>query len=223
MPRKPSEPMLSPFGANLSRLRKERRMSQSELADLLGVTRNTIGNWECGRAFPQLDAIRAISAIFSVSQDSLFDAAGGGKIAPSPATSDVQVFGSIAAGTPLDMEEGDYTFPAPSELIRRHPNAFYLEVDGESMSRVLPNGCMVLVDPDDREPVISGRVYAVAVNGYTATVKRIRSLENGFELIPDSNDPTFRPRVYDYGEEGTETITIIGRVVWYSVPFDYEI
>lgn len=38
---------------------------------------------------------------------------------------------------------------------------------------------------------------------------------------PDSTDPTYRPTVYDYGEPGTETVTIIGRVVWYTLPFDW--
>ena len=90
------------------------------------------------------------------------------------------------------------------------------------MNRVLPNGSLALVDPDMRE-VVSGMVYAVCVNGYDATVKRVRRLENGVELVPDSTDPTFHPVVYDSTVPDTETITIIGRVVWYTVPFDFEL
>ena len=220
-------PISNPFAENLVRLRKERKMSQQALADALGVNRNSISNWERGGMFPSLATMREIAAFFGMSDpNDLFEtkkAASANTIKPLPMTQEASVFGSIAAGTPIDMEDGDYSFPVPGELMDRYPHAFYLVVEGESMNRVLPNGCLVLVDPDDREPVISGRVYAVAVNGYAATVKRIRSLENGFELIPDSNDPTFRPRVYDFGDPCTETITIIGRVVWYSIPFDYEI
>lgn len=90
------------------------------------------------------------------------------------------------------------------------------------MNRVLPNGCYALVDPDDREPV-DNQAYAVCVNGYSATVKRVRRLANGFELVPDSTDPTYRPMVYDYGVEGTDEITVIGRVFWYTLPFDWTI
>jgi repressor LexA len=90
------------------------------------------------------------------------------------------------------------------------------------MSRVLPNGCYVLVDPDQREPIVNGRPYALCVNGYDATVKRVRQLANGLELIPDSLDPTYRAQVFDSGVEGTETITIIGRVVWHTFPYDWE-
>lgn len=51
----------------------------------------------------------------------------------------------------------------------------------------------------------------------------MQRLANGFMLSPDSTDPTYKPKVYDYDEEGTETITVIGRVVWYCVPFDFDI
>ncbi len=136
---------------------------------------------------------------------------------------DVKVFGRIAAGTPIEMECGDFDFPAPRKVMEHHPNAFFLEVEGESMNRVLPNGCYALVDPDRKHDVRDKRAYAVCVNGYDATIKRIHKLNNGFELVPDSTDPTYKPKIFDYGEEGTEVITIIGEVVWYTVPFDFEI
>ena len=62
----------------------------------------------------------------------------------------------------------------------------------------------------------------MAVNGNDATIKRVKKLSNGFELVPDSTDPTYKPKVYDYGEDGTEEITVIGRVVWFCVPFDWN-
>lgn len=133
---------------------------------------------------------------------------------------DCPLYGSIAAGTPIEMVEVEDTFPVPAEMHRRYPDAFLLCVEGESMNRVLPNGCMALVDPCDTVEY-DGEPYAVCVNGYDATIKRVRALANGFELDPDSTDPTYKPVVYDYGEEGTETITVIGRVVWYCVPFDW--
>ena len=134
---------------------------------------------------------------------------------------DCNLYGSIAAGTPIEMIEVDDTHPIPVEVHQMYPDAFLLKVKGESMNRVIPNGCYVLVEPcdvvdRDMEP------YAVCVNGYDATVKRVRALANGFELVPDSTDPTFKPAVYDYGEPGTEVITVIGRVVWYTLPFDWR-
>ena len=134
---------------------------------------------------------------------------------------DVPLLGSIAAGTPIEMMEVDNSHPVPTTIHGKFPKAFLLKVEGESMNRILPNGSYALVDPDQKEP-ISGKPYAVCVNGYDATIKRVVKLSNGFELTPDSTDPTFRPTVYDYNEPGTDPVTIIGRVVFYVLPFDWE-
>ena len=33
-------------------------------------------------------------------------------------------------------------------------------------------------------------------------------------------DPTYETKTYNYNEPGTQTITVIGRVVYYVLPFD---
>lgn len=130
------------------------------------------------------------------------------------------LYGAIAAGTPIEMIEVEGTHPVPRKVADQHPDAFLLKVEGESMNRILPNGSYALVDPCedvDRD----GQPYAVCVNGHNATIKRVRKLNNGFQLVPDSNDPTYATETYNYNEPGTETITIIGRVVYYVLPFDW--
>lgn len=133
---------------------------------------------------------------------------------------DVPLYGSIAAGTPIEMIEVDGTHPVPSKVCDRYPNAFLLKVEGDSMNRVLPDGCYALVDPCETVED-NGKPYAVCVNGYDATIKRVRKLNNGFELVPDSTDPTYTPKTYNYNEPGTETVTVIGEVVYYVLPFDW--
>lgn len=133
---------------------------------------------------------------------------------------DVPLLGSIAAGTPMEMVETEDTHPVPTKVMEQYPDAKLLKVKGSSMNRVLPDGCYALVDPcEDVER--DNQPYAVCVNGYDATIKRVHKLANGFELVPDSTDPTYKPHVYDYGEPGTETVTVIGRVVYYVLPFDW--
>ena len=141
--------------------------------------------------------------------------------APEDGYVEVPLYGSISAGTPIEMIETDESFVVPNSLNEKYPNAFLLKVKGESMNKKIPNGSYALIDP--AKEVINGKVYAVCVNGFEATIKRVRQLNNGFELIPDSTDPTFKTKVYDYGEPETEEITVLGRVVWYCIPFDYEI
>lgn len=134
---------------------------------------------------------------------------------------DIPLLGSIAAGTPIEMVETDKTHPVPAKVMEQYPNAKLLEVKGNSMNKILPNGSYALIDPCD-EIDRDNQPYAVCVNGYDATIKRVHKLDNGFELVPDSTDPTFKTKIYDYGEPGTETITIIGRVVYHVLPFDWE-
>lgn len=134
---------------------------------------------------------------------------------------DVPLYGSIAAGTPIEMIEVDDTHPVPTAVMDEHPHAFLLAVKGQSMNRILPDGCYALVDPcEDVER--DNQPHAVCVNGYDATIKRVHKLANGFELVPDSTDPTYKAKVYDYGEQGTEEITVIGRVVYHVLPFDWS-
>lgn len=133
---------------------------------------------------------------------------------------EVPLYGSIAAGTPIEMIPVDETHPVPAKVMDKYPEAFLLRVKGRSMDKVLPDGCYALIDPCE-EVERDNQPHAVCVNGYDATIKRVRNLANGIELDPDSTDPTFKPSIYDYGDENTEEITIIGRVVYYVLPFDW--
>ena len=131
------------------------------------------------------------------------------------------LYGSIAAGAPLEMLETHEAHPVPLALMERYPKAFYLKVKGESMNKCLPNGSYALVCPTSE--VLDGAIYAVIVGTSEATVKRVRKLNNGISLVPESNDSTFRPQVFDYSEGNNETLSLIGRVVWFCMSFDYEL
>ena len=141
---------------------------------------------------------------------------------PDPDYIDVPLYGSIAAGEPLEMNVVDDYFPVPRVLVERHPRAYLLRVRGTSMDRKLPDGSLALIDPDDKD-VRSGKTYALNVNGYASTVKQVEPLANGVKLVPNSSDPTIQPKVYDFNDADTESITILGRVIWATFPFDYEI
>lgn len=134
---------------------------------------------------------------------------------------DVPLYGAIAAGTPIEMTPVENTQPIPAKVHELHPDAFLLKVEGNSMNRVLPNGSYALIDPC-KTVERDGAAYAVCVNGYDATIKRVRRLNNGFQLVPDSTDPTYEAKTYNYNEPETQTITVIGRVVYYVLPFDWE-
>lgn len=59
------------FNEKLQELRKQKNLTQEELAEALYVSRTAISKWESGRGYPNIDSLKAISKYFSVSLDEL--------------------------------------------------------------------------------------------------------------------------------------------------------
>lgn len=59
------------FSEKLLELRRREGLSQEQLADRLGVTRQSVSKWESGAAIPELSKLVALSDLFSVSVDYL--------------------------------------------------------------------------------------------------------------------------------------------------------
>lgn len=58
-------------GDKLMKLRKKRGMSQQQVASALGVTRQTVSNWECDQGAPALDKASELARLYGVSLDDL--------------------------------------------------------------------------------------------------------------------------------------------------------
>lgn len=56
---------------NLSRFRKNKQLTQIDLANELNLTRNNISDWEIGRTEPSLETLIKISNYFNVTIDEL--------------------------------------------------------------------------------------------------------------------------------------------------------
>ena len=59
------------FHEKLQELRKNRGLTQEELAEGLYVSRTAISKWESGRGYPSIDSLKEISKYFSVTLDEL--------------------------------------------------------------------------------------------------------------------------------------------------------
>ena len=60
------------MGNSISKLRKEKEMTQSELAELIGVTQETISKLENGKRNLDINTAQKIAIAFEVSLDELF-------------------------------------------------------------------------------------------------------------------------------------------------------
>jgi transcriptional regulator with XRE-family HTH domain len=59
------------FNQKLQELRKQKGLTQEELAEKLYVSRTAISKWESGRGYPNIESLKAISKFFSVTLDDL--------------------------------------------------------------------------------------------------------------------------------------------------------
>ena len=210
----------------LGNARRKSGLTQKEASEKTGIPLGTIRRWEQGQNDPDMGSLIQLAELYSVSLDEIlgmdsfrgsnFKSASGADMVPVP------LLDAISADTPIEMINVEETYDIPSEIHDKYPQAFLLKVADDSMNRVLPNGCYALINPcgEATEPM---KAYAVCVNGFNATIQRVKPLSNGYELIPDSIDPTFRPQIFDFNEIDTQSVSIIGEVVWYLVPFGFEI
>ena len=73
------------LGTTISRLRAEKKLSQGDLADALGVSRQSISKWETDASVPELDKLIKLSQLFGVTLDELVT----GETLPEPVPSPV--------------------------------------------------------------------------------------------------------------------------------------
>lgn len=59
------------FKDNLVRLRKLRRLTQEDVAEAAGVSRQAVAKWEAGETAPDLDRCKRLADLFGVSLDDL--------------------------------------------------------------------------------------------------------------------------------------------------------
>jgi transcriptional regulator with XRE-family HTH domain len=59
------------FNQKLQELRKQKGLTQEELAASLYVSRTAVSKWESGRGYPNIDSLMAIAKFFSITVDDL--------------------------------------------------------------------------------------------------------------------------------------------------------
>ncbi len=95
------------------------------------------------------------------------------------------------------------------DIAERHPNAFFFEADGGGMSRVIPDGALVLVDPDV-EPT-NGSIVAVELPDGEPYLRRIYQGQNTMMLTADGYEER-----EDMVFTEDDSVLILGTVVWYQ-------
>lgn len=58
---------------NLKKIRKENNLSQEQLAEQLGVSRQSVSKWESGQAYPEMDKVLQLAKLFNLNIDDLLN------------------------------------------------------------------------------------------------------------------------------------------------------
>ena len=58
---------------NLKKIRKEHNLSQEQLAEQLGVSRQSVSKWESNQAYPEMDKVIQLAKMFNLNVDDLLN------------------------------------------------------------------------------------------------------------------------------------------------------
>lgn len=197
----------------IKKLREEFQMTQQELAEKLNGAKSTVAMYENETRKPSMEVLIKLSEIFNCSIDYLL----GKSDIKNPNLKDklflIPIIGKVAAGKPILATENIEGYLPIDPLMYNLTSAegfFFLQIQGESMNKLIKNGSYALVKKQDYAE--NGDVIVAIVNGDDeATVKRYKQLNEQFVMLePVSEDSSFQPITIDL--KNTK-FSIIGKVI----------
>ena len=208
------------YAERIKSLRKERGLSQDQLAAMLGVSRSAVGMYETGKREPDFEICEAIADIFNVDMDYLigrssierktsFSCGIPSGFEPVPQMQKVPLIGNIACGQPITAEEnleGYVDAPAMKQI------DFALTCHGDSMIDAgIYDGDIVYIR---KQPEVeNGQIAAVRI-GSEATLKRVYYYPEEGKIILQAANAAYPPMSYS-GEELND-ISIEGLLIGFT-------
>ena len=219
---------------NLKKLRKEKGIGQVELAKLLGIGQSSYSRYESGLTDIPTDILMKLVDIFGTTTDEILginnDQDPGWNVVSDPndprfpskyypaepmpdlerETSLIPILGSVRAGYDNYAEENREGYlPVDDRLKVMHPDAYVLNVKGDSMEPEICHGDMVICLPDVE--VRNNDVAIVCVNGDIGTVKRVRYENNGLTLVPAN--PHYKKLHYSAEDVESYPVSVQSKVI----------
>lgn len=201
------------FGDILRQIRKERGLSQDELACILGTTKQVISRYETKQRVPRLSIVADFAEKLGLPLSALSGEAPmmPPEMIPVGHRRRVPILGSIACGEPI-YKPGDGTefIDVEDDL----PCDFALIAQGDSMTgdRIY-SGDIVFIRSQDH--IQDGEIAAIALDN-EVTLKHVRRLRGAdgtvifTQLLP--SNPAFSP-IEIGGENETRMVRILGKAV----------
>lgn len=134
------------FSENLVELRKMKNMSQEELAEMIGVSRQTLSKYETGESLPDIEKCRLLAEAFTVSLDDLisYEKNDSDNLGFSVPPRGKHIFGLATVG-----EKGQIVIPARARKIfdiRPGDNLIVLGDEGQGIALIKEKGLLGLIN-----------------------------------------------------------------------------
>lgn len=114
------------FKDNLVQLRKLQQMTQEDIADKLGITRQSVAKWEAGESIPDLDKCKQLAEIFGVSLDDLANYESEENMGIGVPPKGKHIFGMVTVG-----DKGQIVIPAKARKLFKISSGDRLVVLGD--------------------------------------------------------------------------------------------
>lgn len=193
-------------GEMIKYYRKKLGLTQEELGNYVGVQKSAIAKYENGRIENlKRSTIEKLSELFGILPSELLGISATNNVMSNT----TNVIGVIPAGTPLEAIEdiiGEIEYPSRFA----NKEVFALQIKGDSMNKVLPDGCIGLFEKTST--LENGEIGAIMVNGDDATIKKFYRLTDSYVLEPVSFNPEHHPLII---KDGTVPVHAIGKLIWY--------
>lgn len=194
---------------NILKARKDKNMTQDEVAKELFVKRQTYGAYERGVSVPDAIVLDKLARLFEVTTDYLLGSDEKTKnVRTKRRTIKMPVYGMVAAGAPILTVEDILDYIEVDEEDINGGDFIALQVKGDSMLPDIKSGDIILVK---RQPdVDSGQIAVVIINGDEATVKKVVKQRNGINLVATNTE--YEPKFFSNKEINDLPVIVYGRV-----------
>lgn len=168
--------MMKPLGEKIRDARKNKGLSQDDLAAKLGVNRVSISNYEKGKNNPTHKNLLKLSAILGVQ---LMDEC-------AVITKFIPLIGLASCGIPRDYNLDNYeNIPIDSRLFKH--GMYAVEAEGDSMADKITDGNIVYCSPND--DIQNGNIVHYTYKGESGIKKfKINENQDIISLIPINSD-----------------------------------
>ena len=197
------------FSENLRYYMKRNNKEQIDLINDLGFNKSAVSTWCNGTRLPRMDKVEMLAQYFHINRSDLIEDKDPSKSYKTYKCIKIPVFGTVAAGTPIDAIENILGYEDIPEEWEKYGDYFALVIKGDSMFPDIHDGDRVIVK--NQSVVENGEIAIVCVNGETATCKRIQRYEKELCLI--SLNPSYETMRFTPEEVNSLPITIMGKVV----------